>query len=103
MICDATQMRWGFRLKGAREGLGVPLQRTNTNCYVRICHISNLQLQNTFGLRIVVLPATDLLAVASAREDSSMSNRLANYLIAGELASALAVASPSLAFRGGGG
>ena len=31
-----------------------------------------------------------------------MSNRLANYLIAGALASALALASPALAFRGGG-
>jgi hypothetical protein len=67
MICVATQMRCGFRLKGAREVLCVRLQRTNTNCDVRICHISNLQLQNTFGLRIVVLPATGFLALASER------------------------------------
>ena len=32
-----------------------------------------------------------------------MSNRLANYVIAGALVSALALASPALAFRGGGG
>jgi hypothetical protein len=32
-----------------------------------------------------------------------MSNRLANYLFAGALVSALALASPALAFRGGGG
>jgi hypothetical protein len=32
-----------------------------------------------------------------------MNNRLANYLIAGALACALAVASPTPAFRGGGG
>jgi len=32
-----------------------------------------------------------------------MSNRLANYLIAGALVSALTLASPALAFRGGGG
>ena len=32
-----------------------------------------------------------------------MSNRLANYLVAGALASALVLASPALAFKGGGG
>jgi hypothetical protein len=32
-----------------------------------------------------------------------MSNRLANYFIAGALVSTLALASPALAFRGGGG
>ena len=32
-----------------------------------------------------------------------MSNRFVNYLIAGALVSALALASPALAFRGGGG
>jgi hypothetical protein len=32
-----------------------------------------------------------------------MSNRLANYLVAGALVSTLALASPALAFRGGGG
>jgi hypothetical protein len=36
-------------------------------------------------------------------EDFSMSNRLASYLIAGALVAALALASPALAFRGGGG
>jgi hypothetical protein len=36
-------------------------------------------------------------------EDFSMSSRLANYLIAGAFVSALALASPALAFRGGGG
>jgi hypothetical protein len=62
-----------------------------------------LKLENNFGLLIVVLSATGSITVAATTEDFSMSNRSANYLIAGALVSALALAPPALAFRGGGG
>jgi hypothetical protein len=62
-----------------------------------------LKLENIFGLLIVVHSATGSITVAATTEDFSMSNRFANYLIAGALVSALALASPALAFRGGGG
>jgi hypothetical protein len=75
---------------------------TDTNFNVRICRISHLNMQNTFGLLVVVISATGSLTGASTMEDS-MSNRLAKYFIAGALVSAFALASPALAFRGGGG
>jgi hypothetical protein len=76
---------------------------TDTNFSVRISHIIHLKLQDNFGFLIVVLSAAGSVAVASTTEDFSMRNRLANCFIAGALVSTLALVSPALAFRGGGG
>jgi hypothetical protein len=62
-----------------------------------------LKISSTFGLLIVVLSAADSVPAVKQRRIFSMRNRSANYLIAGALVSALALASPALAFRGGSG
>ena len=73
-----------------------------TNFRVRNCRIFHLKSTGSFGSAGCLLSATVCVAAIQPRR-IGMNNKLLNCLIAGALATALALASPALARGGGGG